>query len=181
MEDEVSMLATLFKQRAGLKPHARAAAALILVFAATLAPEANAAGAPGPFSHLAGSWSGAGTITTSSGTRERIRCVATYRVGEAGHALEQDLRCASDSYKFNVISVVRTEGGRLSGTWSETSRNVSGDVSGSVSESQILATVTGTGFSAGLALITRGTSQSVTIRPSGGTDVVEVAVNMRKG
>ena len=106
------MLPTLFKQRAGLKPHARAAAAMVLVFAATIAPEANAAGDPGPFAHLAGSWSGAGTITTSSGARERIRCAATYRVGEAGHAFQQDLRCASDSYKFYVISVVRAEGGR---------------------------------------------------------------------
>ncbi len=155
---------------------------MVLVFAATIAPEANAAGDPGPFAHLAGSWSGAGTITTSSGARERIRCAATYRVGEAGHAFQQDLRCASDSYKFYVISVVRAEGGRISGTWSETSRNVNGDITGSASDSQILATVSGGVFSAGLAVITRGTSQSVTIRPAAGmTDVVEVTVSMRKG
>ncbi len=174
------MLATLFKQRAGMKPHTRAAAALISVLAATIAPEANAAGAQGPFAHLAGSWSGAGTIATSGGTRERIRCVATYRVGEAGHALEQDLHCASDSYKVNVISVVRAEAGRISGTWSETSRNATGNVVGTVDDSQIMATVSGTGFSAGLALITRGATQSVTIRPTGLTDIVEVAVSMHK-
>jgi hypothetical protein len=179
MEGEISMLPTLFKRRAGSKPYAITAAALALVFAASLAPEARAEN--GPFLHLAGTWSGAGTISTSGGTRERIRCVATYRVGEAGHAVQQDLRCASDSYKFNVVSVVRSEGGKVSGTWSETSRGASGALVGSANESQIVATVEGTGFSAGLSLITRGSSQSVNIRPSGATDIVEVSVSLHKG
>lgn len=173
------MLPILFKQRANSKAHARSAAALALVFAAALAPDARAES--GPFQHLAGSWSGGGTIATSNGTRERIRCVATYKVGEAGHSVQQDLRCASDSYKFYVVSVVRSEAGRLSGSWSETTRGASGALVGSANETQIVATVEGTGFSAGLSLITRGSSQTVNIRPSGGTDIVEVAVSLHKG
>lgn len=175
------MLATLFKQNLSSNPRARAAAALVLAFSATLGLEAQALGAIGPFAHLAGSWSGGGTIATSNGTRERIRCQAVYRVGEAGNALQQDLKCASDSYKFHVISAVRAEDGRISGTWSETTRSVTGDVTGRAVDGEILATVTGAGFSAGLALITKGASQSVTIRPSGVTEVTEVAVSLHKG
>jgi len=173
------MLQTLLRRGAALKPHAGAIMALAIL--AGTGQEAGAQHAIGPFSHMGGSWSGAGTITTSNGGRERIRCVATYSVGEAGHSLVQNLRCASDSYKFFVTSEVREEGGRLSGTWAETTRGASGEVSGRATDSQILATVSGAGFTAGLALVTRGASQSVTIRPNGGTDVVEVAVNLRKG
>jgi hypothetical protein len=85
-----------------------------------------------PFAGLAGSWSGGGTLTASDGTRERIRCRATYEVTEAGVGLQQRLRCASDSYRFEVESDVRyNEGaGLISGTWRETTRDVGGRASG---------------------------------------------------
>ena len=173
------MLPTSVKQRAGLKPHA--GAVLALAFLASMAQGAYAQRGAGPFARMGGSWSGHGIITTSNGTRERIRCVATYTVGEAGHSLVQNLRCASDSYKFYVTSDVHDDGGRVSGTWAETTRGASGAVTGRVNDSEILATVSGAGFTAGLALVTRGGSQTVRIRPAGGTDVVDVSVNLRRG
>ena len=49
------------------------------------------------FSGYPGHWSGAGTVTMTNGAIERIRCKATYAVNASGKAVQQTLRCASDS------------------------------------------------------------------------------------
>jgi len=67
----------------------------------------------------------------------------------------------------------------VTGTWSEATRGVSGSLSGRISGPNISALVEGTGFSAGVAVNTRGRSQSVNIKP-GGTDVTDVTVNLHK-
>src|SRR5258708_17877370 len=87
----------------------------------------------GPFAGLIGSWSGAGFIKLANGQRERLRCRANYDVGQNGTRLVHSLRCASDSYRLHVNSNIVSEGGTLSGSWTETSRNASGSVSGRVS------------------------------------------------
>jgi hypothetical protein len=133
----------------------------------------------GPFAPLAGTWSGEGTITTSNGGGERIRCRARYTIAEGGRAFQQALTCASDSYKFEISSNVETDGTRVTGTWSEATRGVSGKLSGRISGPNISALVEGAGFSAGVAVNTRGKSQSVNIKP-GGTDVTDVTVNLHK-
>jgi hypothetical protein len=120
-----------------------------------------------PFGPLAGSWSGGGTLTTSSGTRERLRCRAQYSVGQGGRSLQLGIRCAGDSYRFDLASSVIARRGRIFGRWSESSRNVSGTVSGTASGDRIRALARGDTFSAGLALTTRGNRQSVTITPQG--------------
>jgi hypothetical protein len=128
---------------------------------------------------LAGTWSGAGTISTSSGGSERIRCRARYVVGEGGRAFQQALTCASDSYKFEISSTVQAQGGTVTGTWSEATRGVSGNLSGRISGPNISARVEAAGFSAGVAVNTSGHSQSVVIRPQG-TDVTDVSVSLHK-
>jgi hypothetical protein len=133
----------------------------------------------GPFAGLSGAWSGGGYLSLASGHRERLRCRANYRVDENGTRLQQSLRCASDSYRFDVNSNIASESGALSGSWSETSRNASGNVSGRVNGSQIQARVDGVGFSANLVVTTRGGRQSVTIQ-SPGHEVTEVSVTLTK-
>ena len=132
-----------------------------------------------PFAGLSGSWSGGGFLTSASGQRERIRCRANYQVDENGTRLQQSLRCASDSYRFDVSSNIVADRGALSGTWSETSRNVSGSVSGRVNGGQIHARIDGAGFSANLIVSTRGDRQSVTIG-SPGHEITEVSVALTK-
>jgi hypothetical protein len=130
----------------------------------------------GPFAALRGSWSGSGIITMSSGANERIRCRAAYQAGSRD--LQLTLRCASDSYNFNLASDVHSEGGALSGSWTEATRNASGSISGRVSGSQIEATAKGGSFAANLLLVTRGARQSVSIRAAG-ADItgVDIALN----
>jgi hypothetical protein len=103
-------------------------------------------------------------------------------VDATGASLQQSMRCASDSYRLEVsASVVASGNGSLSGTWSEATRNATGNISGRISGDVIQASVLGPGFTAGLSLATRGKTQSVTIRPQGGTDIRDVTITMRKG
>jgi hypothetical protein len=137
--------------------------------------------AEGPFFGLSGYWSGGGTIALTNGSTERIRCRATYAVNSTGRALNQSLRCASDSYRLEISSNVIFEGGAISGTWSEATHNVSGSVSGRASNTEIHAGVAGGGFTASLSVRTHGNRQSVAIIPHGGTDVASVSITLSKG
>lgn len=121
-----------------------------------------------PFAGMSGVWSGKGTISLEGGAREAIRCRATYAVRADGNALQQTLRCASDSYKIELTSNVVADGNKLAGTWSESTRNVAGEVQGSVSAGRFQVVVSAGTFSADLVLTTRGNSQSVVIRSHGG-------------
>ena len=155
-------------------------AARVVACAVALSLYASAGHAQsGPFAGLSGAWSGTGTIAMSNGANERIRCRATYDVGGDGNNLQQSLRCASDSYRFELASNVRYAGGRISGTWSEASRNASGNISGTVKGGEILARADGPAFAANLLLFTRGNQQSVSIR-SAGTDISEVSITLSR-
>jgi len=160
---------------------AYALAGFALVAALSLAPSPGKAQRASPFAGMSGPWSGSGRIDLSDGSSERIRCRATYTVGAGGGSLQQELRCASDSYKFEVTSAVESDAsGALSGSWSETTRNVSGRVSGKANGGQIQARVDGAGFTARLTVSTNGNSQAVTIVPQG-TDIKGVTVALNKG
>lgn len=121
-----------------------------------------------PFAGMSGIWSGKGSISLEGGAREAIRCRATYAVRNDGNALQQTLRCASDSYKIELTSNVVANGGKLTGTWSEATRNVSGDVEGTTAGGRFQVVVRAGTFSADLILTTRGNSQAVVIRSEGG-------------
>jgi hypothetical protein len=137
---------------------------------------ASAMGQSAPFAGLSGSWAGSGTISLSDGSRERLRCRASYRVSGAENTLQQSLRCASDSYRFDLISDVVSEGGRVSGSWSESSRSISGSLQGRASGGRISVAVDAPGFSANLTLTTSGNRQSVSIVSQG--DIRNVSIAM---
>ena len=77
---------------------------------------------------MAGNWAGGGTVTLDDGSRERLRCRASYAV--AGAQMTMTLTCASDAYKFQLGANVVDQGGAVSGSWTETSRNISGTLQG---------------------------------------------------
>jgi hypothetical protein len=137
--------------------------AVVTLFAASVFSSASHAQS-GAFSGMAGNWSGGGTVTLDDGSTERIRCRATYAVGAGGNGLNQTLTCASDSYKFNLSSNVIAQGAALSGTWSESSRNVNGSIAGRGSNGNFEVVASSPGFTANISLTTRGNKQSVVIR-----------------
>jgi hypothetical protein len=116
------------------------------------------------FAGMAGNWSGAGIVTLDDGSSERIRCRASYAVRADGNGLNQSLTCASDSYRFNLSSNVLAEGGSLSGTWSESTRNVTGNLQGHGSNGNFQVVASSPGFTANLTLTTHGNRQSVVIK-----------------
>ena len=132
----------------------------------------------GPFAGFDGSWSGNGTVTLSDGATERIRCKADYKVNGSGMGLKQNLHCASDSYKFDLSSDVTSQGERISGNWSEASRNIFGYLQGTAGGGQIDVFVEASGFAANLTLRTNGTKQVVQISSKG--EIRGVNITMTK-
>lgn len=151
---------------------ASVSAALILSASASIAQS-------GPFAGFEGSWSGTGTVSLSDGSNERIRCRATYQVEGGGKSLRQTLRCASDSYKFDLSSNVVSQGDTISGTWTEASRNLNGNLQGKAGNGQIEVFVEAAGFAANLTLTTRGGKQTVAISSKG--EIRGVNISMVKG
>ncbi len=132
-----------------------------------------------PFLALAGSWSGGGTITLSSGSRERLRCRANYVAQGGGAALDLTLRCASDSYNFSFSGSARYRAGTVTGSWTETTQGISGRFIGRASAGHISARVQGDNFTASLGISTHGDRQSISIR-SPGSEFADVSVGLRR-
>ncbi|WGS23445.1 MULTISPECIES: hypothetical protein [unclassified Bradyrhizobium] len=156
-----------------------ARSSLVLLSLGLFAPPLQAAPAS-PFLAMAGSWSGGGTLTTSDGMQERLRCRARYDVAGTGAELSLSLRCASPSYNFDLASNVEYRGGAISGAWTEASRNASGTISGRAIGDHVEAAARGNNFSANLSLTTRGGRQSVSIRPDPSSNVRAVSLSLTR-
>ena len=155
---------------------------LALLGAGLCIPGIGQAGAPAaaPFAGLAGKWSGDGSIALTNGTTERLRCDADYVVSGGGDNLDSTLRCASDSYKFDLhISLVDNAGAVL-GNWNEVSKNVQGGISGHDSKGLIEVNVRGQAFAAAVTVATTGTLQSVKIHAQSG-DLSQVRITLHHG
>jgi hypothetical protein len=150
------------------------AAAAITMFAA---PSANAQS--GPFTALAGSWSGGGRVNFQNGSSDRLRCRATYSVGGGGNSVQLTLRCASDSYNFNLTSNVTSQGGAVSGSWSESTRGIGGTLSGTANAKGLQLQVIGPAFAAGLSLAVNGNRQAISIA-SPGSDMKSASISLSK-
>jgi hypothetical protein len=152
-------------------------AALAILGLAALPRAAGASSSP--FTVMSGSWSGSGIITTSDGNKERIRCRAKYDVDGDGSKLDLTLRCASDSYNFELQSSVAHRNGAVSGNWSENTRHVGGNIEGSANGNAISVRVSGL-ISATLGMSTNGNQQSISIQAPG-TEMQSVAISMSRG
>src|SRR5256885_6525047 len=145
--------------------------------AVLLSVSAGQAQSSGPFAGFDGAWSGTGTVALSNGTTEHIRCKADYKVNATGMGLKQNLHCASDSYKFDLSSDVTSQGDRISGNWSEKSRNIFVSLQGTAGGGQIEVFVEASGFAANLNLRTTGNKQSVQIDSKGEIRGVKITMN----
>jgi hypothetical protein len=135
--------------------------AAAVLFVASFSASASYAQS-GPFAGLAGRWAGGGTVSLEDGSTERIRCRASYAV--AGSHMTMDLTCASEAYKFNLGANVIAEGGAVSGSWSESSRNIAGTLQGRGGNGNFQVVASTAGFNASISLATHGNKQSVSMR-----------------
>jgi hypothetical protein len=136
----------------------------------------------GPFADLNGRWSGTGIIRQQGGKTERIRCNANYRLlGSTQHDVNAHLSCSSDSYHFDLDSEFHAdESNRISGRWSERSRNTGGTGIGYVRGSRIQIHIETSAFAATLQMVTRGRRQSVTINSQGGGEIAKVSLTLHR-
>ncbi len=116
----------------------------------------------GPFAGLSGVWGGVGTVTYASGTKERLRCRVQY-VQNNPDNLQQALRCASDSYNFQINAYFDHANGKIAGVWSEVTQDVRGTLTGAAEAGHIVGNLQGPGFVAEIVVDTKGNRQRVTI------------------
>lgn len=167
----------MFGNIKSLKLHTKSAMAAAGLLALVALPSSVEA-ASGPFAALAGAWSGNGTITMSNGAKERIRCRAEYNVAASGSDVDLTLRCASDSYTFELQSNATYSNGAVTGTWSEKNLRVGGNIEGTGNGASIKVRVSGP-ISAALALNTVANQQSISIQAPG-TELQNVAISLSR-
>lgn len=149
-----------------LQPHrtGRAMRAAVVFSLLSLTAVGVQAQKAGPFGRLAGQWSGKGTIDFSDGTHEPIRCKAAYDVLEDQRTLQLNIRCASESYNFDLHGSATNEHGSITGNWNEATRAIGGTLEGKADDGRFHVIATSSVFSATLTMITHGNRQSVAIR-----------------
>jgi hypothetical protein len=150
--------------------------ALVALLAVNLFGSASYAQS-GPFTGMAGNWSGGGTVTLDDGSSERLRCRSSYAVGAGGNGLNLSLVCASDSYRFDLRSDVISDRGALSGSWSESSRGINGNLEGRGANGNFQVVASAPGFIANIALATRGARQSISITSQGAFRSASIALS----
>lgn len=148
------------------------------LLAALLVTPAAMAAPLGPFAALTGSWSGSGTIGFKDGHSEALRCRAD-EAGGRGDTLQLSLRCASDSYNFELSGDATYRDGAITGTWREATRHAEGELTGHARGERIDVSARGQNFAANLALTTRGNRQVVSIS-SAGTEISEVTLSLSR-
>jgi hypothetical protein len=155
--------------------------ALSVFAGSALLPVGNVAAA-GLFTGWVGTWTGTGKVVLDGGNTEAIRCRAQQIVQNNDNNLQQALRCASSSYKFEVNAFIDHKNGAISGYWSELIQEVNGRVSGSANGQVVNAVLKGVGFGASFQLIQSGNELQVVITPTADTDtdVKEVSISLRK-
>jgi hypothetical protein len=135
--------------------------------------------ASGPFAHFTGSWSGSGTIRPEGSNPERIRCRASFQ--PLGSDLDAKLRCASDSYNFDLTGHFSADrSNTITGRWTENSRGVGGTAAGSIRGDRIQVVVDAAGFSATLLLNMHGRRCDVTISSQAGGQPIKATIGMNR-
>jgi hypothetical protein len=132
------------------------------------------------FEDVAGSWSGAGSMKTKDGPRERVRCKADYVAKNEGQSVKLNLRCASDAYKMDLSANIDQSGRNLSGNWFESQYRQGGKISGQNVNGLIELKAESDTIVALLTVHTRGNRQSF-VMESPGAWVSQVSIDLVKG
>ena len=90
--------------------------------------------------------------------------------------MNQNLHCASDSYRFDLSSNVVSHGSEITGQWSEASRNLFGSMRGRAGGGEIEVFAQAAGYAANLTIRTQGKRQSVWITSKG--EIRNVSITM---
>jgi hypothetical protein len=161
---------------------ATAIGGILILISTFICPVPSARANDGPFHEFDGSWTGTGTLRPSNGAAERIRCNANYRPrGSSQHEIDLQLRCASDSYNFDLSGqFTADEQNQVSGRWTERTRSVGGTAVGNAQGDRLQLHIESAGFAADLVMLTRNRRQSVTIDSQGGGQIVKASITLSR-
>lgn len=129
--------------------------------------------------NLAGRWSGQGWVESSGGVREQVKCVTTYFLRNE-NAIEQNLRCASASFKVDAQINLKVAGSLVTGTWEEKGFSANGTVAGQVKTGGFNLQIKGDAFSANMSVASGKGSQTLNITPKG-TLITKISIGLNKG
>jgi predicted secreted protein len=133
-----------------------------------------------PFNLLPGRWVGQGRLGLQGVKIEIVKCRATYFTSDDGSQLKQNVRCASQSGKIEVKSLIAHSGGELSGTWNELVYNLGGELSGNVTERGFRISVRGSGLTANMEVAVAKSNQIIEIQFFDST-LLGLSLVLRKG
>jgi hypothetical protein len=153
-----------------------AAATFMLVATAAYSEKTN------PFTKFGGNWVGSGLIYLSNGSKERIRCRTAITPADLGNIanLKLELRCAGDSYNFEIQSDLNNAGSAVTGTWTEKSRGINGNVTGTVNEEKINAVAESQTFQATLEIINQAEGKLQIRITSPGSEMTDVLIGLNR-
>jgi hypothetical protein len=130
---------------------------------------------------LDGSWRGSGTVKPIGGAQERLSCRVRYNT--SGPKVQQSISCAGTDYKFEADANVTCEGDAISGIWSESVANNTGNAKGKISGDKLSIEVNGPNFQGHFNVQVTGTKHSLTITqfdPGAGRNVPVATVSLSK-
>jgi hypothetical protein len=125
------------------------------------AKKSSSGGSGNPFDQLKGYWAGGGTVNPIKGNPEKVSCRVTYAV--AGSSVTQNMRCAGTDYKVNTSSNLTYNGGKISGSWSESTYSAAGSVSGTARGNIVHAAISGDKFSGRMSINVSGSRHTINI------------------
>jgi hypothetical protein len=155
--------------------------AALLCVGATLKP---AEARLGPFENFHGDWSGSGIIRVKDENNklstERMRCSAAYR-DSGSSSVNLKLVCRSDSYSLDLTGNFDADArGRVTGDWTEHTRNVGGNVVGQTHGNYLAVRAESPVLNANLSMGTHHRSQSVRLKAAGGGQQVSASIRLRR-
>jgi len=102
-------------------------------------------------------------VTSEAGKRSasKVSFKVTYTV--AASAVSNNMRSAGTNYKFNTASKLTYSGGKISGSWSETTYDASGSVSGTATGNTVHARISGDKFSGRMSINVSGSRHTINI------------------
>jgi hypothetical protein len=130
-----------------------------------------------------GEWAGEGTIAwKSDGSKERMRCTASYAQGTSADQLSMKVDCKSDNYLINLEGSLEAAGdGQLSGRWSERSRNIGGTAIGQAKDGRLRMRIeSSSAFYANLQMVVKNDRQQVQIKSAGGGEEATSEITLKK-
>lgn len=128
-----------------------------------------------------------GAVKLTNGGTEQVKCVATYFITEAGSSfiteagssLDQNLRCASASYRIDAKANYSVSVNSVSGSWEEQTHSAKGVVAGNVTDNLFKLRVKGDTFTASMTMSSSECKQSISITPQG-LNVDSISIGLRK-